>query len=93
MKRKLNGLKPISQDSGLQRCFLLAQLVCLRAQNILYFRGSQCRLVVFEVRVLGMRYRALKEAWERKLREREGGENTKGTAHLKAGKAGSPRPT
>ncbi|CAE7883296.1 unnamed protein product [Symbiodinium necroappetens] len=39
MKRKLNGLKPISQ-----------------------------------------------EAWERKLREREGGENTKGTAHLKAGK-------
>ena len=27
------------------------------------------------------------EAWERKLREREGQENTKGTAHLKAGKA------
>ncbi|CAE7645769.1 unnamed protein product [Symbiodinium pilosum] len=27
------------------------------------------------------------EAWERKLREREGGESTKGTAHLKAGKA------
>jgi len=26
------------------------------------------------------------EAWERKLREREVGENTKGTAHLKAGK-------
>jgi len=26
------------------------------------------------------------EAWERKLREREGQENTKGTAHLKAGK-------
>ncbi|CAE7537854.1 Znf622 [Symbiodinium natans] len=27
------------------------------------------------------------EAWERKLREREVGESTKGTAHLKAGKA------
>eukprot|EP00439_Symbiodinium_sp_Y106_P062860 s3782_g9.t1 len=43
-------------------------------------------VVVFGVRVLDILCGAFEEAWERKLREREVGENTKGTAHLKAGK-------
>ena len=47
---------------------------------------------MFGVRVLDILCGAFEEAWERKLREREVGENTKGTAHLKAGKAGSPTP-